>query len=412
MGIIVQKYGGSSLANPTLIKNVAQRVAQVKEEGNSVVVVVSALGNTTDELLKLAYEVSPNPPEREVDMLLSTGEQASVALLSMAIYDLGCDAISFTGAQVGIVTDDVHTKAKIVDVKSERILRELQKDKIVIVAGFQGVTVDNDITTLGRGGSDTTAVALAAKLKADVCEIYTDVDGVYTADPQIVKEARKISIISYDEMLEMASSGAKVLQLRAVEYGRNYGVTIHVRSSFTGDEGTLVKEETEVMEKAIVSGVTFDVSEAKVTILDVPDRPGIAAKVFSSLAQAEVNVDMIIQNVSEEGTTDISFTVAKGDLPNAREVMDSVVGELKARGATYDEDIAKVSLIGAGMKSHPGVAAQMFSTLAHSGINIEMISTSSIKISCVIRKEQVDVAIQVLHKEFALDKDKVVEEKA
>ncbi len=409
MGIIVQKYGGTSIADVERIKNVAKRVVHAKEAGNSVVVVVSALGETTDELLKLAYQISFAPPERELDMLLATGEQMSVALLAMAIEALGYDAISFTGLQVGILTDAAHTKAKIIDIKSDRILNELGKGKIVIVAGFQGVTVDSDITTLGRGGSDTTAVALAAKLKADVCEIYTDVEGVFTADPRIVPDSRKISVISYDEMLEMSATGAKVMQLRAVEYGKNYGVVIHVRSSFSDNPGTIIKEADEMLERPIISGITYDVGEAKVTILDVPDRPGIAAKVFRSLAEKNINVDIIIQNVSEKGLTDISFTVAEEDLNKAKDVMGEVVKGLGARGCTYDEGIAKVSLIGAGMRTHPGVAADMFGALAAENINIEMISTSAIKVSCVVREDSVEKAVEALHKKFNLSKEQVRE---
>jgi len=409
MGVIVQKFGGSSLADTGRIKNVAKRVVQAKEDGNSVVVVVSALGDTTDELIKKAYEITPNPPEREMDMLLATGEQMSTALLAMAVESLGHEAISFTGLQVGIVTDTVHTKAKIVDVKSRRILEEIEKDRIVIVAGFQGVTVDQDITTLGRGGSDLTAVALAAKLKADVCEIYTDVDGIYTTDPRLVPEARKLPVISYDEMLEMAATGAKVMQPRSVEYGRNFGVTIHVRSSLSDQPGTLIKEADPMMEKAIISGITYDVTEAKVTISRVPDRPGIAASVFKALADASINIDIILQNVSEKGFTDISFTVGKGDLKRTEDVVDAVVKELSAKGFTCDEGIGKVSLVGAGMRTHPGIAADMFGTLAEKNINIEMISTSAIKISCVIRQDHVEEAVKALHKMFELDKEKVRE---
>ncbi len=408
MGIIVQKYGGTSVADTERLKNVANRIVKTKERGNAVVVVVSALGGTTDELLKMAYEITPTPPERELDMLLATGEQVSIALLSMAINALGYDAISFTGPQVGILTDTTHTKAKIMDIRTERILDEIKKGRIVIVAGFQGVTVDQDITTLGRGGSDTTAVALAARLKADVCEICTDVDGVYTADPWLVPDARKLPVISYEEMLELAASGAKVLQLRAVEYGRNYGVLIHVRSSFSDEAGTLVREVDQMMERAIISGVACDIGEAKVTIRDVPDRPGIAAKVFKALADANINVDMIIQNVSEKGFTDISFTVVKEDLTRVGRALESIVEELKARGPYYDENIAKVSLVGAGMKTHPGVAADMFSALAEENINIQMISTSSIKISCVVDAKEVERAVKAVHKKFNLGKEAVI----
>lgn len=409
MGIIVQKFGGSSLANAERIKNVAGRVVQAKEDGNSVVVVVSALGDTTDELIKKAYEITPNPPEREMDMLLATGEQMSTALLAMAVEAMGHEAISFAGLQVGIVTDTVHTKAKIVDVKSRRILEEIKKGRIVIVAGFQGVTFDQDITTLGRGGSDLTAVAIAAKLEADICEIYTDVDGVYTTDPRLVPEARKIPVIFYDEMLEMSATGAKVMQSRSVEYGRNYGVVIHVRSSLSDEPGTLIKEADPMMEKAIISGITYDVAEAKVTISRVPDRPGIAARVFKALADGHINVDMILQNVSEKDFTDISFTVSKEDLRRTEEVVDKIVKELDAKGFTCDEGIAKISLIGAGMRTHPGVAADMFGVMAERNINIEMISTSAIKISCVIRVEHIEEAVRALHSKFELDKEKVRE---
>lgn len=402
MALIVQKYGGTSVGGPERIKKVAERVIDTKNKGNSVVVVVSASGDTTDELLKLAHQITPIPNEREMDMLLATGEQISIALLTMAIQSLGYDAISFTGSQVGILTDSAHTKAKIVDIRSKRILSEVEKGKIVIVAGFQGVTAENDITTLGRGGSDTTAVALAAGLGADECEIYTDVEGVYTADPRIEPNARKIDIISYEEMLEMAATGAKVIQLRAVEYGRNHGIKIYVRSSFTKRAGTLIKGEDSSMEKATISSITHDTDEAKITILDVPDRPGIAAKVFRTLADANINIDIIIQNVSEKGTTDISFTVSKDDLNKTKIEVEKVVEELGARGMTYDENTAKISLVGAGMKTHPGVAADMFSVLAENNINIEMISTSSIKISCVIKSEDVEKAVRALHKKFKL----------
>lgn len=402
MAVIVQKFGGSSVADIERIKNVARRVTQTKEAGNSVVVVVSALGDSTDELIEMAKGITEDPPAREMDMLLSTGEQISVALLSIAIDALGFEAISFTGQQVGILTDSVHTKAKILDISSERIERALKEGKIVIVAGFQGVNTGGDITTLGRGGSDTTAVALAATLKADVCEIYTDVDGIYTADPRIVADARKIDEISFDEMLEMSATGAKVMQARSVEFGKNHGVPIRVRSSFTSDQGTLIKEEDDSMERAIISGVTHDTDEAKITILAVPDRPGVAAKIFRSLADANINVDMIIQNISEEGLTDISFTTPKEDILRAKEVVDILVGELKAKGSKCDESIAKVSLIGAGMRTHPGVAADMFQALADAGINIQMISTSTIKISCIIGQNDVQAAVKALHSKFKL----------
>lgn len=402
--IIVQKYGGSSLANAERIKAVAKRVVKSKNAGYNVVVVVSALADTTDQLLELAYKISPNPPERELDMLLATGEQVSIALLSMAIQELNQKAISLTALQVGIITDASYTKAKIIDIKSERILEELEQDKIVIVAGFQGVTVDNDITTLGRGGSDITAVALAAKLKAEMCEIYTDVEGIFTADPRVVPGARLLPIASYEEVLEMAATGAKVLQMRSVEYAHNYCTPLHIRSSFTDKSGTFILREEEItMERPIISGVTYDVSEAKVTIRKVPDRPGIAAQIFGALAQANVNVDMIIQNISLEGTTDISFTVTKEELSQALHVLKPVAEKLGAQGLESDESIAKVSLIGAGMRTHPGVAANMFEALANEGINIEMISTSSIKISCVIAASQAEKAVKALHQKFQLE---------
>ncbi len=404
MSLVVQKYGGTSVADTEKIMNVARRVVATREKGHRVVVVISALGDTTDRLLELAHRISRRPPARELDMLLSTGEQISVALLSMAIHELGHDAISFTGAQVGLITDSAHTRARILRVEGGNIEESLRQGKIVIVAGFQGVTLDNQITTLGRGGSDTTAVALAAALGADICEIYTDVDGVFTADPRLVPEARKIPRLSYEEMLEMAATGAKVLQLRSVEFARNYGVVIHVRSSFHEGEGTWVVPAEESMERAIISGVTHELGEAKVTVLDVPDRPGVAASLFRALADANINVDMIIQNVSEDNRTSISFTVMKEDAERAAEISREVADRLGARGVTVDDNIAKVSLVGAGMKTHPGVAAQMFEALAEKGINIEMISTSTIKISCVIRADQVEEAVRAIHGKFGLER--------
>ncbi|MCL5291133.1 MAG: aspartate kinase [Actinobacteria bacterium] len=405
MGIIVQKYGGSSVANAERIKNVARRVAETASE-NPVVVVVSALGDTTDELVELARQINPQPPEREMDMLLATGEQISIALLAMAIHALGREAISLTGKQVGIVTDDAHTKAKIVEITNcDRVHEELSRGRVVIVAGFQGATCDDDITTLGRGGSDTTAVALAAGLGAERCEIYTDVDGVFTADPRIVPEARKLDRVSYDEMLEMAAAGAKVLQMRSVEFGRNYKVVINVRSSFNDNAGTEVKEADEYMEQPIISGVIHDVSEGKVTLFGVPDKPGVAARVFAALAEANINIDMIVQNVSSEERSDISFTMPKDDFAKAETVLRELADELGGRGYNIDPDIAKVSLIGAGMKTHPGVAAAMFSVLAENGINIEMISTSPIRVSCVIGEADVDRAVRALHDEFKLGEE-------
>lgn len=402
MSMVVQKFGGSSVADVEKIKNVARRVIEARKRIDHIVVVVSALGKTTDELVSLSRRISNSPPEREMDMLLSTGEQVSMALLAMALDDLGQDAISMTGQQVEIVTDTGHTRAKIHHVGAERVVQELRKGRVVVVAGFQGVTTDGEITTLGRGGSDTTAVALAASLHADYCEIFTDVDGVFTADPRLVAGAHKLEEVSCMEMLEMAVTGARVLQSRSVEYARNYGVPIHVRSSFHSGEGTWVRSEEDIMEKAIVSAVTHDFSEAKVTVVGVPDRPGAAARLFGSLAEANVNVDMIIQNVSEHARTDISFTVNRDDLEKVRKVTREIVESLGAEGAHFDENIAKVSLVGAGMRTHPGIAAGMFKTLADNDINIEMISTSPIKISCVVRQEDGERAVIALHEHFEL----------
>ena len=412
MAVVVTKFGGTSVGSTDRICAVARRLVARKRAGDSVVAVVSAMGHVTDELVGLARGITPEPPDREMDMLLSTGEQVSIALLAMAIIAEGQDAVSFTGAQVGIMTDMVHTKAKITEVRADRVRSALEHGQIVIVAGFQGMTSDGTITTLGRGGSDTTAVAIAAGIEADVCEIYTDVDGVFTADPRLVPDARKIDALSYEEMLEMAAGGAGVLQMRSVEFARNHGVIIHCRSSFTDLPGTIIKEADETMEAAIISGVAHDTSEAKVTIRDVPDMPGVAARVFTSMAETHVNVDMIIQNVSEDGTTDISFTVPKDDLVKARRAVAEVVEELGARSFSIDESIAKISLVGAGMKTHPGVAAKMFSTLADTGVNLDMISTSPIRISCVIAAEQVGDAVRALHDAFELSSDEVTAEVA
>jgi aspartate kinase len=402
VSLVVQKYGGTSVADPTRIRRVAQRVVAAADAGEDVCVVVSAMGATTDELLELAARVSPSPHPRELDMLLTAGERISMALLSMAINDLGRDAISFTGSQAGIVTDSSHGKARIVELRSDRVRDALARGKVAIVAGFQGVSTELDVTTLGRGGSDTTAVALAAALGARVCEIYTDVEGVFTADPRIVPAARKLAALSYEEMLELAACGAKVLMLRSVEYARNYGVPIHVRSSFAAEDGTWVSSAEGEVERAIISGIAHDTTEAKVTILAVPDRPGIASRVFRPLADAGVNIDMIVQNVSAAGHTDISFTLPKRDLPHAEPILERIAGEVEASGFSCDSDIAKVSLIGAGMKSHPGVAADMFDALAEAGINIEIISTSSIRISCVVREADVEQAVRVVHDRFRL----------
>ena len=410
MAVVVQKFGGSSVATTERILAVARRIIATKEAGNSVVAVVSAMGDVTDDLLQLAAAISSDPPEREMDMLLATGEQVTIALLAMAIHSLGHEAISFTGAQAGIVTESGHTKARIAEVRADRVSQALAAGRIAIVAGFQGATPDAEITTLGRGGSDTTAVAVAAGIRADVCEIYTDVDGVYTADPRIVPDARKLEVVSYEEMLEMAATGARVLQLRSVEFARNHGVTLHVRSSFNDHAGTIVKEADETMEQAIISGVTHDTSEAKITIRDVPDRPGVAAEVFGHLADANVNVDMIIQNVSEDGLTDISFTTPDEDLVRAKRAVEEVVADLGARTWSVDTSVAKVSLVGAGMKTHPGVAAAMFRALADAGVNMDMIATSSIRISCVIDAKDVQTAVRVLHSAFGLDEDAVIAE--
>ncbi len=402
MTLVVQKYGGTSVAGPERIRRVAERVVSAAAAGGQVCVVVSAMGNTTDELLELASEVSSSPHPRERDMLLTAGERISMALLSMAINDLGREAVSFTGSQAGIVTDTAHGRARIVAMRSDRVREALDAGRIVIVAGFQGVSTTFDVTTLGRGGSDTTAVALAAALGADVCEIYTDVDGVFTADPRIVPGARKLDTLTYEEMLDLAACGARVLMLRSVEYARNHGVPLHVRSSFSDAEGTRIVSQEESLESAIISGIAHDTSEAKATILGVPDQPGIAARVFRLLADAGVNVDMIVQNVSAAGHTDISFTLPKDDVPAAERILEQLAGEIDAAGVTCDPDIAKVSLIGAGMKSHPGVAADMFDALAEAGVNIEIISTSSIRISCVIRAGDVERAVRAVHDRFGL----------
>jgi aspartate kinase len=403
VSVIVQKYGGTSVADPERIKHVARRVVATAEAGHQVCVVVSAMGAMTDQLLELAGEVSKRPHPREQDMLLTAGERISSALLAMAVIELGRDAVSLTGSQAGIVTDERHGKARIVELRPQRVLAALDADRIVIVAGFQGVSGTSDITTLGRGGSDTTAVAVAAGLEADVCEIYTDVDGVFTADPRVVPTARKLDAVTYEEMLELAASGANVLALRSVEYARTHGVAVHVRSSFGEADGTWIVKEEDVLEQAIISGIASDSSEAKVTILGVPDKPGIAGRVFRPLADAGIHIDMIVQNVSAAGHTDISFTLPQSDLPTAEPVLDVLAKLVDAQGGhTYDSDIGKVSLVGAGMRSNPGVAADMFEALADAGINIEIISTSSIRISCVVRGADLDRAVQVLHERFGL----------
>jgi len=404
VALIVQKYGGSSVANPDRIKRVAERVCRTRKAGHQVVVVVSALGDTTDELLMLADQVSADPPEREMDMLLATGEQVSSALLAMATDALGVKAISFTGAQVGIITDRAHTRAKIQDISAQKIRQAIAKGYVVIVAGFQGMTPDHEITTLGRGGSDLTAVALSSALKARVCEIYTDVEGVYTADPRIVPNARKLSFISYDEMLELASLGAQVMQARSMEVAKKYEVKLHLRSSFSRRTGTIISKEVKPMEQLVVSGVTVQKDEAKVTLCDVPDRPGIAATIFTRISDANVNVDMIVQNVSRTGLTDVSFTVSRSDLRKVLQSARRVAREVKAGRVIHDDGIAKVSVVGLGMRSHSGIAAKMFKTLAKESINIGMISTSEIKISCIIRKDQAVKAVRALHDAFELGK--------
>ena len=410
MALIVQKYGGTSVGDADRIRRVAERVVAAADAGQKVCVVVSAMGHTTDELVDLASQISAVPHERELDMLLSAGERISMALLSMAIMELGRGAISFTGSQAGIVTDTSHGKARILDVRARRVLDALDEGRIAIVAGYQGVSTAFDVTTLGRGGSDTTAVALAAALGADACEIYTDVDGVFSADPRIVPDARKLHAVSYEEMLELSASGAKVLMLRSVEYARNYGVMLHVRSTFSNEEGTWIREEDVRMEKAIISGIAHDTSEAKVTILGVPDRPGVAARVFRPLADNGVNIDMIVQSASEHGRTDISFTLPKEDLGRSESLLRAAAADVGAVRVDTDSGIGKVSLVGAGMKTHPGVAADMFDALSEAGINMEIISTSSIRISCVVDAADVDRAVRVIHDRFGLSHEVIARE--
>ncbi len=403
--LIVQKYGGTSVANTERIKAVARRVVRTADEGHRVVVVVSAMAGETDNLIRLAHEVSPNPGEREMDLLLSSGERVTTALTAMAVQALGKKAIALTGRQMGIITEPVHTKARIERIEADRAKRALDEGYIVVVAGFQGITESDEVTTLGRGGSDLTAVAIAAALKADLCEIYTDVDGVYTTDPNIVPEARKLDKISYEEMLELASLGAKVLQTRSVEFAMKYNVPVVVRSSFNDNPGTLVTKEDKEMEKVVVSGVAYDKNQSKITIKAVPDRPGIAARLFKAIADANIVVDMIVQNVSSDGrATDISFTVAKTDSNKALSITEAIARELGASGVDLREDIAKVSIVGVGMRTHSGVAAKMFETLARHGINIMAISTSEIKVSCLIEAKYTELAVRVLHDAFELAK--------
>jgi aspartate kinase len=402
MSLVVQKFGGTSVGDADRIRAVADHVARTRRAGRDVLVVVSAMGKTTDDLLRLAGDVSSVQPPRELDMLLTSGERVSMALLCMALAELGVEAVSFTGSQAGIITDATHTKAKIVEVRGDRLREALAAGKVPVVAGFQGVSTERDVTTLGRGGSDTTAVALAASLSADACEIYTDVTGVFSADPRIVPEARRLARVSFEEMLEIAASGGRVLALRSVEFARNHHVPLHVRSSFTWEPGTWVSEEDPLMEQAVVTAVTHDASEAKVTVTGVPDRPGLAARLFRALAERNVNVDTIVQNISLHGTTDISFTVPKVDLAASLEVARDLAPGIGAGEVLSDDDVAKVSIVGAGMRSHPGISAKMFEVLAQQGVNIEMISTSSIRISCVVRAGAVESAVQALHEAFDL----------
>ncbi|MEU3824174.1 aspartate kinase [Streptomyces sp. SID486] len=411
MGLVVQKYGGSSVADAEGIKRVAKRIVEAKKNGNQVVVVVSAMGDTTDELIDLAEQVSPMPAGREFDMLLTAGERISMALLAMAIKNLGHEAQSFTGSQAGVITDSVHNKARIIDVTPGRIRESLDRGNIAIVAGFQGVSQDKkDITTLGRGGSDTTAVALAAALDAEVCEIYTDVDGVFTADPRVVKKAKKIDWISFEDMLELAASGSKVLLHRCVEYARRYNIPIHVRSSFSGLQGTWVSSEPigdQKVEQAIISGVAHDTSEAKITVVGVPDKPGEAAAIFRTIADAEINIDMVVQNVSaaSTGLTDISFTLPKTEGRKAIDALERNKPGIGFDSLRYDDQIGKISLVGAGMKTNPGVTAAFFEALSDAGVNIELISTSEIRISVVTRKDDVSEAVRAVHTAFGLDSD-------
>ena len=405
MSLIVQKYGGTSVGTPERILNVARRVIATQEAGHRVVVVVSAMSGVTDNLIKLARQVTSTPAEREMDVLLSTGEQTTIALTAMAIHGLGKKAVSLTGAQAGIITDGVHTKAKIANITPKQVHDHLKKDEIVIIAGFQGETTDGRITTLGRGGSDLTAIAIAAAIKADVCQIFTDVDGVYTCDPRIVPSARKLDTISYEEMLEMASSGSKVMQSRSVEFAKKFGVVFEVRSSFNNNSGTIVTEETKDMENVVVRGVSIEKNQAKVTIRQVPDRPGSAARIFSALASANVIIDMIVQSDSVGDTNDISFTLNKDELARTQKALGSILDEIAAKEIQTQEGIAKLSIVGIGMRSHSGVAAKLFEALSAGGINIQMISTSEIKTSVVIDEKYMELAVRALHKAFELEKE-------
>jgi len=412
MSLVVQKYGGTSVGDVQRIRNVAKRVLNTKNQGNKVVVVVSAMAGETDRLIRLAQQVTPSPDEREMDVLISTGEQVSIALLTIALKGMGADAKSYLGFQIKIATDSAFGKARIAGIESEKMHNDLKNGRVVVVAGFQGVDESDNITTLGRGGSDTTAVAVAAALKADVCEIYTDVDGVYTTDPNICSKARKLSKISYDEMLEMASLGAKVLQIRSVEFAKKYDVPIHVRSSFNDNPGTIVCKEDEEMERVVVSGVTYNKNESKIEVMGLPDTPGVAAKLFKPIADANIVVDMIIQTQStKKGCADVAFTVPKPDFAKTLQIVKETLKEFGGREVSADENIAKVSIVGVGMRSHSNVATQMFSALAKEGINIHMISTSEIKISCIIDSKYTELAVRALHDAFELDKPAITEER-
>ena len=412
MALVVQKYGGTSVGDIERIRNVASRVIATKNQGHEVVVVVSAMAGETDKLIRLAQQVTSNPDEREMDVLVSTGEQVSIALLAIALKSIGYDAKSYLGFQIKIATDSVFGKARITSIDSEKMCKDLKDGRVVVVAGFQGVDDSGNITTLGRGGSDTSAVAVAAALEADICEIYTDVDGVYTTDPNICSKARKLSKISYDEMLEMASLGAKVLQIRSVEFAKKYNVPIHVRSSFNDNLGTLVCKEDKEMEKVVVSGVTYNKNEAKIEVMRVPDVPGIAAKLFKPIADANIVVDMIIQTSStEKGCADVAFTVPKTDFSKTLQIVKDTIKEFAGKEVKSNEDIAKVSIVGVGMRSHSNVATQMFSALSKEGINIQMISTSEIKISCIIDAKYTELAVRALHDAFQLDQPEITEEK-
>ncbi len=411
MGLIVQKYGGTSVRDIERIRNVARRVSRMREQGHDVIVVVSAMAGETDKLVKWAKEFTELPDEREYDLLLSSGERITSALLAIALQTIGYPAQSFTGRQAGIITDSAHGKARIARITGERIREALTQGKIAVVAGFQGIDEKSDVSTLGRGGSDTSAVALAAAFHADLCEIYTDVDGVYTSDPNLVPEARKLERISYDEMLELASLGTKVLQTRSVEFAKKYNVPLMVRSSFNENPGTLVIKEESDMENVVVAGIAYNKGEAKISIIGIPDRPGVAKRIFRALADASVVVDMIIQNIGKDGLADLTFTVSKEDRPRAEKIMQELKGELGTREIRVDEDIVKVAIVGVGMRSHTGVAAKMFETFADVGINIQMISTSEIKISCIIAAKYLELAVRELHKVFELDKEQALHEK-